>query len=297
MTCAASNSVIGPPVTRRAGAGGGPPGVVVEREAPGRRLRQVRARASCQVVVTTAPSWSSMSVSLPPARSRRPLVIAAVVAVVLALAAGAGAFVLLRQDPPEDTARAWLAAWQRGDYAGMQALLATPRTDLATVYGQATKGLGATSSAYTLGAIQETGDTATASFTAVQQLRGAGEWRYGGRLELVKAGRQWRVAWTPGAIHPELRDGMRLGTERVWPQRAPILAADGTVLVGTSEVVVIGVQPGRVKDRAALLKALERDAGADPAAVAKQLDDPKVKPDWFLPVAELSKAEYEKVRA
>jgi cell division protein FtsI/penicillin-binding protein 2 len=230
-------------------------------------------------------------------RSRRPLVIGAVVAVVLALAAGAGAFVLLRKDPPSVAAKAWLAAWQRADYAGMQGLLDQPRADLATVYGTATKGLGTTGAAYTLGPVSETDGRASAAFTADLKLRGVGDWRYQGRLDLVQRDREWRVAWTPAAIHPELGEGQSLGAERAWPRRAPILASDGSELVDTSEVVVVGVQPGRVKDREALLDALERDAGADRAAVEKQLDDPAVKPDWFLPVAELPKAEYEKVRA
>jgi cell division protein FtsI/penicillin-binding protein 2 len=225
---------------------------------------------------------------------RTPIVLVVVLA--LALAAGAGAFVLLRPKPARDVAAAWLADWQRGDYPAMQKLLAQPANDLAGTYATATRGLGVASAAYQLGSVPEDGGKATAPFTATLQLRGVGRWSYQGSLALTKKGRDWHVAWTPAAIHPRLTAGTRLSAERVWPDRAPILAADGSPLVSTSEVVVVGVQKNRIKDRAAVLKALERDAGADPAAVAEQLDDPKVKPDWFIPVAELPKARYETVK-
>jgi len=217
--------------------------------------------------------------------------------VVLALAAGAGAFVLLRPTSPAPAARAWLDAWAKRDWPAMQALLQAPKADLPATYEQVAKGLGARSAAFQLGKVTRDGKRATADYAATIELGGLGPWRYQGRLDLAADGREWRVAWSPAAIHPSLRDGQRLTRSRTWPERAEILARDGTPLVSTDQVVVVGVQPGRIKDRQALLDALERDAGADPKAVAARLDDPKVKPDWFLPVAELSKADYAKVKA
>ncbi|HKE97717.1 MAG TPA: penicillin-binding transpeptidase domain-containing protein [Actinomycetes bacterium] len=230
-----------------------------------------------------------------PRRGRRVLL---PVLVVLALAAaGTGGFLLLRRPGPEPTARAWLDAWERHDQAALRALMTRPGDEPARLDEQVARTLGVTGAHYEPGPVRVDDDTAAAAFTARLDLRGLGEWRYQGWLELVRAGRSWKVAWTPAAVHPELRAGLRLGRERVWPERAPILADDGSPLVRTARVVVVGVRPGRVRDRAALLRTLERDAGADPRAVAAKLDDPAVRPDWFVPVAELAPAAYERVRA
>jgi cell division protein FtsI/penicillin-binding protein 2 len=223
----------------------------------------------------------------PPRRGLRAALIAGIVVV---LAAGAaGAYVLLRPEQPTAAARRWLAAWERGDHQGMQRLLAQPQPGLPAAYTQVDRSLGIEHASYEPGQAHGEGKRATVDFSARAELRGLGTWSWMGRLELTRSGRHWLVAWTPAAI-------LTLTRQRTWPARAPILARDGTPLVRTSEIVVVGVQPGRVRDRAALLEALERDAGADPAQVAKKLDDPTVKPDWFVPVAELRKAEYDKVR-
>ena len=215
---------------------------------------------------------------------------------VLALVAGGGAFILLRPTSPAPAAKAWLDAWARGDWPAMQALLQAPKADLPATYQQAAKGLGVRSAALQLGQVRRDGKKATADYAATMELAGLGPWHYQGRLNLVADGRDWKVAWSPAAIHPSLREGLRLTRSRTWPERAQILAGDGTPLATTDQVVVVGVQPGRVKDRQALLDALQTYAGADPKAVTARLDDPKVKPDWFLPVAELSKAGYDKVK-
>jgi cell division protein FtsI/penicillin-binding protein 2 len=218
------------------------------------------------------------------------------VLVVALVAAGLGAFVLLRPGP-EATAAAWLEGWQRRDQTALRKLMTQPSDEPAGVDEQIAKALGVTRARYESGPVRVEDGQASAAFTARLTLRGLGEWQYEGWLELTRAGRGWKVAWTPAAVHPELRPGLRLARERVWPERAPILARDGRPLVRTGQVVVVGVQPGRVDDRGALLRALERDAGADPRRVAARLDDPKVRPDWFVPVAELSPPAYERVRS
>src|SRR5919108_28401 len=245
------------------------------------------------------PPHTQVAVPPPGRRARRRGLRGVLVAalVVVLLAGAGGAFVLLRPEQPGATARAWLSAWQRGDHQAMQALLAQPQPGLPAAYQQVERALRMGRATYVPGRATVDGDRATVPFGARAELRGLGTWSWDGRLELTRSGRHWRVAWTPAAIHPRLAPGSTLARRRTWPERAPILARDGTPLVRAGTVVVVGVQPGRVRDRAALLAALERDAGADPERVAARLDDPAVKPDWFVPVAELPKAEYDKVRA
>src|ERR1035438_5403527 len=65
-------------------------------------------------------------------------------------------------------------------------------------------------------------------------------WTYPGRLQLVTRNRHWRVAWSPAAIYPRLRPGMRFVLGAVWPARAAVLASDGTDLSSPSVIAQSG---------------------------------------------------------
>jgi cell division protein FtsI/penicillin-binding protein 2 len=123
---------------------------------------------------------------------------------------------------------------------------------------------------------------------------GLGEWRYQGRLSLVRGDGRWRVRWDPATIHPRLRPGLHLGRSRQLPARAPILAADGTSL--TPGGVAIGIEPRLIVDRAVTLAAIQRFLGIDPATVAARLDAPGVQPTHFVPVVAVDEELYAKLK-
>ncbi len=62
------------------------------------------------------------------------------------------------------------------------------------------------------------------------------DWAYTTTVSVRQRGNRWRVVWTPQTVHPALRAGEGLVSERVQPPRAPIVAADGTPLVTTQTV-------------------------------------------------------------
>ncbi|HEX2315960.1 MAG TPA: penicillin-binding transpeptidase domain-containing protein [Thermomonospora sp.] len=166
---------------------------------------------------------------------RRWGVVAAVVAA--AVLAGAGlAWWWTRDDGgPEEVARGYTAAWQRGDYAAMRALADDPPADFAERHARMRADLGVTSQRITVASLGSPKDgTAGGSFEASLTLSGGRVWTYQGTLPLVKRDGEWRVDWTPQVLHPELRDGRRLRTSRAWPERAPIQSAEGVSLVGHS---------------------------------------------------------------
>lgn len=249
----------------------------------------------------TAPGLQPRPPRPPRRRGRRVTLWVAIGLAVLVAAAG-GVLVardLLRTIPPEPAVDAWLRAWQAEDYAGMQAMLAGEVDVLDDVYTRIREDLGVTGMRLTPGAVTVEDGEATAAFTAALTLRGLGEWRYQGQLDLVLEGEEWRVAWSPSAIHPALATAEdRLVRDREWPQRAPILDRNGQPLTQTQETVTIGLRPDRITERQALFAALERELGdrADLDAVAAQLDDPGTRPDAFVPVAELPAAVYQQVR-
>src|SRR5690349_16736344 len=212
--------------------------------------------------------WISMAVLL--------AVVVVAVAIPVALLASSSSS---SGERPEDVAGRYLAAWQRHDWAAMRKLVQSPPATFTATYESMEHGLGVTRARYTRRAVTTTGDLATVAFHADLTLGDVGPYAYDGGLRLSRASdKHWLVTWSPSAVHP----------------RADVLTADGTPL--TAGVIVVGIEPRRVKDRASLLAALRQYAGADPAAVAKALDQPGLHPDAFVPVARLTQAQYDAVR-
>ncbi len=167
------------------------------------------------------------------------------------------------------TAEGYLEAWERGDLATMELLVADPGPDFAAVHGRVAEQLGIEALRLRPGGPEVAGDRARVAFEASVDLAGLGTWDYGGQLELVlavprpsalqvapvvepdEAGGgpgptvgavplqpvqaeepRWLVAWSPGTIHPRLGPGLELVAPRVPQERAPLLGLDGTALSG-----------------------------------------------------------------
>ncbi|MFC7328591.1 penicillin-binding transpeptidase domain-containing protein [Marinactinospora rubrisoli] len=192
----------------------------------------------------------------PPRRSRKGLVIGVTSAVVaLALVGGGISWYVISRPKPEATASAFADAWNEADYAAM-ADLATGE-GVADAYTQVAENLGVETAEITLGAVTADGDTATAPFDATLGLRNAGEWSYEGELPLERVDGEWKVAFSPAVIHPELGDGQTLVRTNEWGERGSILAADGTRLdtpdaTGSIAMLTGGVSPATEEDLADL---------------------------------------------
>jgi cell division protein FtsI/penicillin-binding protein 2 len=228
---------------------------------------------------------------------------AVLLALVLTLAGGtAGWWFVLRSDAAEQeaaraTAAAYLAAWERGDLVAMRALLVgEPPTAFVEAHAEVFEALAVQRARFVLGEVVVEDGAATAGFRARLDLAGLGEWGYRGALALAERGGKWRIAWAAPTIHPALAAGLRLERRRSWPERAPILGRKGTRLVEPRPVIVVGVEPRRIKNRRTMLRALERLIGAEPEAVRRDLEAPGVQPDWFIPVTELRPERYRAVR-
>lgn len=193
---------------------------------------------------------------------------------------------------------AYLKAWEGFDVAGMSSLVDRPPPDLATAVTAMKDDLQVTGARFRrVGVRREPGrDTAVAEIAADVDLAGLGTWAYKNTLELHRVTGKWRVAWTPTALHPSLHAGQRFDRTRSWPVRAPILAADGNPLVSTTDVVLVGLEPDRIKDRAAVEAVLKAQVGAEPAAVEAVLAAPGVKPDHFVEVARIRPDRFAQVR-
>ncbi|MFI6181191.1 NTF2-like N-terminal transpeptidase domain-containing protein [Nonomuraea sp. NPDC051191] len=111
---------------------------------------------------------------------------------------------------PQQTATAFLTAWQRGDLSALKAqVLELPR-DLDGVYNAFTKGSQA--KRMTIQDIRvhpkaylNVGETATYYASFAVTLDGPVPYSYDGQLEIMDFDRAWKVSWSPTAIHPELQ--------------------------------------------------------------------------------------------
>ncbi|XRQ11458.1 penicillin-binding transpeptidase domain-containing protein [Actinomadura welshii] len=163
-------------------------------------------------------------------RRSRAVIVAAITMV--AVLAGAGAvWLLTRGDDPRDTAESYLAAWTKGDTAAMKALVDRPPADFEQRLTRMRDDMGVTGRRYTVAAVGDAdGGEAKGSYTAELTLARSRPFTYDGAMTLVERDGEWRVRWSPGLLHPELEEGQRLRAARAWPDRAAVLAADGSVL-------------------------------------------------------------------
>ncbi|MEU8124230.1 penicillin-binding transpeptidase domain-containing protein [Spirillospora sp. NPDC049024] len=165
-------------------------------------------------------------------RSRVLAVAAVAVAVVIV---GAGAVWFLRDgDDPRDTAERYLAAWSGGDFAAMKALTDRPPADFEARLKRMRDDLGAVRQRYTVASVgRPKNDAVGGSYGAEVTLAGDRKWKYTGSLPMVKTDGEWRVRWSPQVVYPELKEGQRLRASRAWPDRAAVLAADGSDLASS----------------------------------------------------------------
>ena len=214
------------------------------------------------------------------------------------LGIGVAAWFLLRGGSglPKREIAAYLSAWERFDVEGMRAMTAAPPAELDEAVTAMRDDLRMTSARFRPGPLRREGDGVVAEYTAETELAGLGAWTYPGTLRLARADGQWRVTWSPAALHPDLAPGQRFGRSRAWPTRAPILGVDGTPLVSATDVVDVGLQPERIRDRAQVQAILEQQLDVKPADVAAALGAPGVRPDHFVAVARIRPDRFAQVR-
>jgi cell division protein FtsI/penicillin-binding protein 2 len=226
--------------------------------------------------------------------------LALLVGVVLLAAGVWGIFVLMREDPsdPAPDVRAYLAAWQDGDWDDLAGRVVEAPAGFADAHQAVVDDLQVTDASYELDSVDVGGDTAVARFRATLVLAGLGDWEYEGTLSLSRSGDDgpgWLVDWTPAAIHPDLETGTHLSRTRQVPERAPILDAAGQPLSVGRPARIVGLEPRAVTDLNQVKAALQQTLAIDPAKVDAALGAPGVEPDHFVTITTIDKTLYDQV--
>ena len=227
---------------------------------------------------------------------RRRLILVAGGVVVAALVAAASVVVFRNRGDglPTVEAKRFVEAWAKADAATVDGL-AAPGSGASADQARFREALGISSSNLELGPLASAAGRVTAPVTAVHQVRGLGEWRVQSTLPFVRRDGRWLAAWTTSVLHPDSQPGDRFERERTRPPRGMILGAGDQPLTVLGKVVVVGVEPRRIKDQVALGAALQQHAGVDPARLDAALKAPGVKPDHLVPLTEVREERYQQI--
>lgn len=192
---------------------------------------------------------------------------------------------------PQDTASAYLAAWARQDWTGMQRLVSNPPANFAAVNQAAFTDLTVQKASFTSGAVTTSGAAAKAPVTESFQLGGLGTVRLRTTLRLRQVNGKWLVSWAPSTITPKLGASDKLSLQTTWPTRAAILGANGQALTSQSSNVTIGVEGSRIKNASSLTSALVA-AGASKQQASSAITAAQAHPSFFEPVFTVTQARY-----
>jgi cell division protein FtsI/penicillin-binding protein 2 len=238
---------------------------------------------------------------VPTSRSRTRIVIGVTVVLLLAAAAVPAAYLVRQRLAAEhfrDAVAAFATAWHDGHLEAVPYRGATG-ADVAKQAAAVTAGL--TPAATDLPAAVEVASTqgpdggaGSATLRVRWDLGQNRNWQYDTSVALVDADGAWRVTWTPAVVHPSLTAGQTLTATGTPAVRGRILGAGGQVLVTDRPVVVVGIQPGRAKDRRAAAAAVAAVVDVDAAELTKRVV--AAAPSAFVDVITLREPDYQAVR-
>ncbi|MBV1848798.1 penicillin-binding transpeptidase domain-containing protein [Catellatospora tritici] len=142
-------------------------------------------------------------------------------------------------------------------------------------------------------------ELATAEVVVKQPLPNGTTWEYTTTVRMSKAKDTWRVIWEPAVVHPKLTFGDALAVRRIAPVRAGVLDGAGEPIVKPRPVVVVGVEPQKVKDLDQLVKDIDTilKSGKVDVSVADLATRVKAaQPMSFVEVVTLRREVYDPIR-
>lgn len=254
-----------------------------------------------------------MSLSLsPPRRRGRGRLVAWLLAGLLVVAGGVGAWWWLSTEQPSgpDAAAAAVGeALAAGDLRSGPFGVETAQ--VAARHAEAVEALDGLDRTVELVVLQHDAeadpDVATARYEVTWTLPGERPWSYEVDAELRRAAPPsdrdappagtvggWRAETSAETLaHPDVPDGGRLTLERTTPSRADVVAVDGTPIVTDREVVDVGIQPSRVEDLDETVDAVRDLLGFELADLPDRIE--AADPDLFVPVVTLRADDFDAV--
>jgi penicillin-binding protein 2 len=192
----------------------------------------------------------------------------------------------------EDTARAFLKAWNEADYNAMYSMLVPSRQETITAeqFVSRYKGIVTeatiTSVKTTVTAAHEEGNDAEVRYSATVETIIGGPLKHDNVMLLRRENGRWGVLWNPGLIFPQLSGG---GSVKLFPlasSRANIFDRRGRALTQPQKLVVVEVVPAEMKNENAVLAALAKSFNMQSSAIKAMYS--KFPGDWRTPIGTLT---------
>ncbi len=209
---------------------------------------------------------------------------------------------------PEPAARAYAAAWSKGDYDAMWALLTDESRQRVGEDGFI-KRLPRIAQEMSLKTLDVSVGTVTrpagkdgkpdpararVPLGLTFHTQRVGDVKRDVTLDLVLAGEKeragWKVVWTSEDILPKLTAGRLVRMTRLPTSRGRIIARDGTELATFVDATVVGVVPGQIKSEPGMLASLSAVLGLKPEEIKAKYTRSWVRPDSFVPIKSLAAA-------
>jgi cell division protein FtsI/penicillin-binding protein 2 len=212
-------------------------------------------------------------------RGRR-LAVAGAVAVVTVTVAVVAWLLLAGGSEARSAVDRFLAAYEAREYRAAARLTDGDPARVARALKANVEGLDGATLDASVTELEESGDRASATVSMRWNVPEIGEFSYENpEIRLAGEGEEWRLRWAPDVVHPDLDSpGSRLGTDRSWPERAPIIDREGSKLVIARPVVEIGVIPAKLRDPQAAVAAIAAATEADPDVLRDSIraaEDPR----------------------
>jgi penicillin-binding protein 2 len=196
----------------------------------------------------------------------------------------------------EEAVSGYLQAWQGSDFARMYTYLspsaqASIAADSFTArYEAITEEATILSLTATASPLVRTGvASAAVPFTIAVETGLAGPFRLDNELRLSYDGQRWGIDWTTESIVPLLGPEKLVHMFVHTPSRATIYDRRGVALAVNENLIELGVVPGRIEDEAQLLQVLSGLLSL-PQDVIQSRYISAGRPDWFMPVGEITAA-------
>ena len=218
------------------------------------------------------------------------------------LCAGVG-LVGCGSDPkPDPIANQFVTAIQAGDYATAAKLSGSDAATLGAPYTQLLSALKAQKVVIRMDAVvlDASKQHASAPIHTTVTPAGYAAWSWDGTLPLVRSGKTWLVQWTPSLVHPQLVAGETFKlTTAFGHDRAPVLGAAGSTLVGAGAVYAVSMRPARMVDPTTELKVLAQLLAPQNITAAELQADftaGSAKPDQSIPIVTLRESDFDKIQ-
>jgi penicillin-binding protein 2 len=204
---------------------------------------------------------------------------------------------------PEIAARLFLDAWKRDDLPAMYAMLSPLSQDSLTedeftaFYQEVKQAAALASIDYQITSALVNPREAQVSYRITLTSTVVGDAVRDTYLSLTREAGEWKVAWAPTTILPELKDGTSLYLDMVTPTRANIYDRNGLALAVQEDTVAIHIVPNRIGDEGAektMLIVLGRLFDRSTSSI-QALYEPFRGTDYFIPVGEVAQEDFQQV--